>query len=419
MGIIDAIRRLAGGAARATPKAELTSMTLDELLRTMINGNGGMTASGAMVTPTRAMRVVAVYACVRVLAETLAQVPLIVYRRNGDSKERATDHWLYRLLHDSPNEFQSSFEWREMMQGHVALRGNAYSYKVRVRDQIRELLPLHPDKVQVRQNDDWSLTYSIALPDGSRAEAPAADILHIRGLSINGFMGLSPVGQAREAVGLAIETERHGAQLFGNGARPGGLLTTEQRLDADQIKQTTESWASATSGENRLKTPVLDGGLQYQAMGLSSEDAQFLDTRKFQRNEIASLFRIPPHMVGDLDRATFSNIEHQALEFVKYTMGPWFARWEQAILKQLVPMRDQAGIFAEFLVDGLLRGDVKSRTQAYSLGLRDGYLNRNEVRAMENRNPIEGGDEYRMAENVYGPADQGGIDRREQKTEQD
>lgn len=412
MGIRSMVRRWASGPEKPVPQAQLTSQTLEEMLRYMVQA-GGTTTSGATVTANTALRVVAVFAAVRVLAEGLAQVPLIVYRRDGAARERATDHWLYTLLHDAPNQWQSSFEWREMMQAHVALRGNAYSYKVVVRDEIRELLPLHPDRVRVTQAPDWSLKYSLYLPDGTQADVTADDMLHIRGLSSNGFTGLGPIALAREAVGLAIETERHGAQLFGNAGRPAGLLTTEQKLDSEQVKQLTESWHAAQAGDNRLKTAILDAGMTYQQMALSNEDAQFLETRKFQRGEIASLFRVPPHMIGDLDRATFSNIEHQALDFVKYTMGPWYGRWEQAITMQLTPPADRGTLFAEFLVDGLLRGDSKARHTAHSMGLRDGYLNVNEVRAMEGRNPIPGGDVYRSAVNVYGPAEQGLEDRRE------
>ncbi len=412
MGIRAWIHRLTGAhepPAGGRPRAELTAMGLDEMLRHISQGLGG-TASGAVVTPDSAMRVVAVFAAVRVISEALAQVPLITYRRTGEARKRATDHWLYSLLHDAPNQWQTSFEWREMMQAHVSLRGNAFSFKVRVRDETRELLPLHPDRVVVRQHDDWRLTYTISLPDGTRAEVPAADILHIRGFSQNGFTGVSPIRLAREALGLAIETERHGAQLFGNAARPGGVLTTEQKLDDKQVKQLTESWHDAMTGKNRLKTAILDAGVSYQQIALSNEDAQFLETRKFQRNEIATLFRLPPHMIGDLERATFSNIEQQALEFVVYSMGPHYKRWEQAISMQLLSRGERAEIFAEFLVDGLLRGDSKSRHQAHSLALRDGWRNVNEVRGIENLNPIEGGDIYRAAVNVYGEA---GLERRE------
>lgn len=398
MGLIGFIGRLLGTA----PKAELTSQTLEEMLRHQL-ANVGSTSSGAMVSPDRALRVIAVFAAVRVLAESLAQVPLILYRRVDDRvKERATDHWLYRLLHLAPNGWQSSFEWREMMQAHVALRGNAYSFKVRVNNEIRELLPIHPDRVTVEQDKRWQIRYTIAMPDGSQARFGPEDIFHLRGMSSNGFTGLSPIFLAREAVGLAIETERHGAQLFGNGGRPSGLISTEQSLTEDQMTLIRTSWKEAHGGDKRLGTAVLDSGMNYQQLSLSNEDAQFLDTRKFQITEIARLFRVPPHMLADLERATFSNIEHQALGFVKYTMMPWYTRWEQAITLQLLPAGEQLEYFAEFLVDGLLRGDTKARYQTYEIALRNAILNPNEVRIKENLNPYEGGDEYRWAANVFG-----------------
>lgn len=400
MGLRQTLGRLIGGKAAPAIDAQLTQQNLDELLRA-INAQFA-TASGATVTPDTAMRVMAVYAAVRVLAETVAQVPLITYRRDGRNKERATDHWAYRLLHDQPNTWQSSFEFREMMMGHLALRGNAFAFKAKVREEVHELLPLHPDRVAVTQNEKWGLVYTVKLGNGAPVTLGPSDILHLRGLSSDGFTGLSPIGLAREAVGLAIQTEKHGAQLFGNGARVAGVLSTENVLKEEQIKMIRESWKSAHGGENRLGTAVLDAGMKYQQMSLSSEDAQFIESRKFQISEIARLFRVPPHMIGDLDKATFSNIEQQSLEFVTYTIGPWTRRWEQALMMQLLPEREREDIYFEFLLEGLLRGDIKSRYEAYQIGITNGWFSPNEIRERENMNPREGGDEYRQAENIFG-----------------
>lgn len=358
---------------------------------------GGMPArSGVIVTAETAMRCLAVFACVKVLAETMAQLPLSVHRRraNGGADED-TAHSLYPILHDAPNQWQTSFEWREMAMGHTALRGNAYSYISRDHmGRVLELLPLHPDRVTVRQLPDWSVEYTIARPGGSALPAKPGEILHLAGLSSNGVTGVSPIAQAREAVGLSLAAEMHGAQLFGNGARPGGVLTHPKALSDPARENLKKTWQVQHGGENRLGTAILEEGMEWKQLGMTSEDAQFLETRKYQRAEIASLFRVPPHMIGDLERATFSNIEHQSIAFVVHTMMPWVKRWEQRLNRQLLSSADRKTHFVRFNVDGLLRGDTQTRYAAYGVAITNGWMSRNEVRALEGLNAADGLDAY-------------------------
>lgn len=374
---------------------EQKSMVSDEFSRMLAWAYGGAPgASGISVNPDTAMRCAAVYACVRVLAESVAQLPLIVYRRTGAGKERAPDHPLYSLLHDAPNEWQTSFEFRETCMAHLALRGNAYALKNVVAGRVRELLPISPDRVSVTQNADWSLSYTVSKPSGGSETLSADKVFHLRGLSANGYLGLSPIQLAREAVGLSLATEKHGATLFANGARTSGVITHPKNLSAPAQQRLKDSIEEATTGDNLHRLVVLEEDMKWTSVGMTSEDSQFLATREYQRSEIAAIFRIPPHLIGDLAHATFSNIEQQALEFVTYTMLPWLKRWEQRITMDLIAPKDRDTVFAEFNVDGLLRGDMASRYQSYMVAIQNGILNPNEVREMENRNPREGGDLY-------------------------
>lgn len=350
---------------------------------------GTSTASGVRITPDTAMRSSAVFACVRVLAESVGSLPLHIYKRTSAGKEIARDHPLYRTLHTAPNRWQTSIEWREMMEGHLALRGNAYARKVRTGRSL-SLIPLHPDVVTVEVDGD-RIRYRVKDTDGTESVYTDEEIMHIRGLSSDGVMGLSPIELARESIGISLAAEEFGARVFQNDATPPGILTHPGAFkDNDSRANFGKSWAAAQSGRNRGKTAVLENGITYKSVGMTNRDTQWLESRKFQINDIARIFRVPPHMIGDLERATFSNIEHQSLEFVMHTLRPWLVRWEQAITRDLLGEGDY---YAEFTVDGLLRGDQKSRYEAYASGISAGWLTRNEARALENRNPIDGLDE--------------------------
>lgn len=343
------------------------------------------------VSPESALRVAAVMACVRVLSETVASLPLIIYRRlpNG-GKERATDHPLYNILHDQPNSWQTSFEWREMLQSHLALRGNAYNEIVWDSRAVKQIVPLNPARMQIDVADDHSMVYLYQEKTGGRRPIPASDILHIRGLSSDGVIGLSPIALADKTIKLAMSAERYGASVFDSGGTKRLALKYPGQLSPDAKTRLAQSMDRTYAG--KASTIVLEDGLDATAIGMTNEDAQFLDVRKFQINEIARLYRVPPHMIGDLERATFSNIEHQAIEFVVHTIRPWLVRWEQAITRDIIVESERKTYFVEFLVDGLLRGDSISRTMALKNQFMNGAINLDEWRAIENRNPLPDGD---------------------------
>lgn len=376
----------------------LSSQTLSSLITA-----AGITASGASVTIETSWRVIAVHAAIRVLAESIAQLPLVVYRRSGLNRERATDHPLYWLLHNQPNEFQTSFEWRELMVVHLCTRGNHYSFINRVNGgKIAELLPLSPDVVEPKWKDKnhAEIIYEVDLGNGKKEQLGRDKIFHLKWASMNGLKGLSPIAEAREAIGLSMSAENHGAQMFGNGATPGGVLEYPGKLEPEARENIAKSWQDLHGGNNKFRTAVLEEGMAFKPTSISNKDAQYIEARKFQITEIARLFRLPPHMIGDLEKSTFSNIEAQALEFVKYTLTPWLVKIEQAVVRDLVAESERDKIFAEFLVDGLLRGEFATRMAGYQTAIMNGIMSRNEVRQLENKNPYEGGDNFLIPVNL-------------------
>lgn len=378
-------------------RAALT--TSKELEQVLIAG-GSETNAGVPVTPEKALRAAAVAAAVGIIAESVAQLPLHFYRRLDRGKERVRDNPTAALLSGRPNVFQNGFEFIETLTSHMVLWGNAYAVKITSGRRLIELLPIHPNRVDVSQDNRYRLNYSVSLQNGEYLELPSDRVLHLRDRSLDGITGISRVMLGKDSVGLALQTERHGARLFANGVRPSGILTTDVTLSKEAIDKLRAAFTAASGGEGAYGVPVLDNGIKFASMSMESDKAQFLETRKFQIAEVARMFRVPPHMLGDLDRATFANVEQMSLEFVQYTLMPWLRRWEYAINTQLLGPGD---VFAEFLVDGLLRGDFASRVEGYSKALMDGWLSVNEVRELENRSPIDGGDEYRQAESVFGP----------------
>lgn len=352
----------------------------------------GLTA-GESVGAVSSQRVGAAYACGRVLSESVASTPLVLYRREGRNRNRAVDHPLYRLLHDAPNGFQTLFEWLEQMMLWLLFKGDAVYLKSRVRGELRELLPIEPAHVEIESNERWVRTYKVQ-SGGFKGTYGPADVLHIKGLG-DGFKGRSVIENARVALGLAMALDRHGSRLFAKGARPSGILTTIEHLDNEVVAELRGHFAEQANG-----IAVLDSGLKFEPITMSSVDAQFLETRKFQVREVARMFRVPPHKIGDLDNATFSNIEHQSIEFVTDSLMPWFRRIEQAINKQVVGEYGSDGYYAEFLVDSLLRGDSKARADFLHAAILDGWMNRNEAREVNNLNPADGLDEFLEPRNM-------------------
>lgn len=366
----------------------------------------GHTTAGKNVNEMSAMQMTAVYSCVRILSEAVAGLPLQLFRYNDKGgRERALDHPLYRLLHDEPNPEMTSFVFRETLMSHLLLWGNAYAQIVRNgKGDVLGLYPLMPNKMKVDRDDKGNLYYEYSrtsedantLGKKQKVILRPSDVLHIPGLGFDGLVGYSPIAMAKNAIGLAIATEEYGAKFFANGATPGGVLEHPGIVkDPEKIR---ESWNSAFQGSaNAHKVVVLEENMKYQPIGISPEQAQFLETRKFQINEIARIFRVPPHMVGDLEKSSFSNIEQQSLEFVKYTLDPWVVRWEQAMTRVLLLDSEKPHYYIKFNLDGLLRGDYQSRMNGYAIGRQNGWMSANDIRELENLDLIpdeEGGNLY-------------------------
>lgn len=347
---------------------------------------------GLDVTPENAMQNSVVFACVRVIAETLASLPLHLYQRGKDGgKARARDNALYQLLHLQPNDFQSHFQFFEMSTAHLLLRGNSYSQILKnARGKILGLVPLNPDRMTPKFiGGEKQFLYKDL--NSKIIQFPADEILHVQGLSSDGLKGISPIEQARNAIGLGIAAEAHGTEFFENDATPGGVLTHQTPLGDDAYDRLKREWSAAHGRGARHSVAILEEGMDWKSIGVTNKDAQFLELRAFQVEEIARIFRVPLHLVGDLRRATFANIEHQSLEFVTYTLLPWLKRWEEEINRTLIPANMWGEVFCEFSVDGLLRGDLKSRYEAYALGRNWGWLNVDEIREFENMNPVKDG----------------------------
>ena len=371
----------------------------------------GGTTSGKAVNERTAMQTSAVYACVRILAESVAGLPLHVYERTANgSKSTKPSHPLYRLLHDEPNREMTSFVFRETLMSHLLLWGNAYAQIIRDgRGFPIALYPLLPDRMAVDRNESGELVYTYQ-SDKGHIKLRRENVLHIPGLGFDGLIGYSPIAMAKNAVGLALATEDYGAAFFANGANPGGVLEHPGVNKPEQADRLRESWQSQFGGANAHKVAVLEEGLKFHQMSIPPEQAQFLETRKFQINEIARIFRVPPHMVGDLEKSSFSNIEQQSLEFVKYTLDPWVVRWEQSLQQALILPSEKATIFIKFNLDGLLRGDYQSRMQGYSTGIQNGFMSVNDVRGLEDMNLLtaeEGGDLHFVNGNMVKLADVG------------
>lgn len=377
----------------------------DPALAAFLGGN--LTAAGVAVTSESAMRVAAVYSCIRVLSETLACLPLHVYRRKkGGGKERATDHWLYPLLHSAPNGWMTSFAWREMGMAHLCLRGVSYSRIVSDGGGRRQFIPYHPDRVRPILRDNGQLAYEVRQQNGGTIVLLQEEMLRIPFMTLDGVRPVTPIEAQRETLGASIAAQDYSARFWANDARPtGGYIEMEGDFkDPDARKKFRDEWQEARTGVNRHKTAFLPRGMKYHVFSMNMEDAQFIETQKMQRSQIAGIFRVPPHMIGDLERATFSNVEQQSIDFVVYTMQPWLSRWEQELSRGLLSESEQEEYFVEFLVDGLLRGDATARANYFRTAIMTGWLNRNEVREIENLNKAEGLDEYLVPLNMS-PAD--------------
>lgn len=378
----------------------------------------GNSTSGKRVNERSAMQMTAVYSCVRILSEAVASLPLHFYKydENG-SKVKATEHPLYILLHDEPNPEMTSFVFRETLMTHLLLWGNAYAQIIRNgKGEIIALYPLMPDRMKVDRDEHGRLYYEYQISSddaptnkGSSVKLTPDEVMHIPGLGFDGLVGYSPIAMAKNAIGLAIAAEEYGSKFYANGAAPSGVLEHPGTLkDPSKVR---DSWTQTFGGSaNSHKVAVLEEGMKYTPISISPNEAQFLETRKFQIDEIARIFRVPPHMVGDLEKSSFSNIEQQSLEFVKYTLDPWVSRWEQNMARSLLTAEEKQNYFIKFNVDGLLRGDYQSRMNGYATARQNGWMSANDIRELENldRIPAElGGDLYLINGNMTKLSDAG------------
>ncbi len=372
-------------------------------------GGSSNTASGITVTPDKAMRLTAVFAAVRIIAESVAGLPLIVYRRKQNGKEPAPKHPLYRLLHDSPNRWQTAFEWREMMTGHVVLRGNAYSEILsNGGNPISELVPLHPDRIDPFVAPDKSIAYEYRPEQGESRVILQDEMFHLRGFGSDLLGGVSVIEHNREAIGLGMAAEEFGARFFGNGTVLSGVLEHPQELGDKAFERLQASWVDRHGGVSRSNRPaILEEGMKWQALGVKPEEAQFLETRKFQVTEIARMFRLPPHMLADLEKATFTNIEQQSLDFIMHSLRSWLVRWEQRIQIDLFTTEGRKNFFTKHNLEGLLRGDSDARQKFYSGMFNIGAYSVNDILELEDRNPVDGGDQRFVPLNMI-PLNQAG-----------
>lgn len=389
------------------PKADITeSLPMEEWARLIGQAHGIRTTSGVHVSPESAVQNTTVLICERVLGESVASLPCILYKRRKDGgKDRAIDHPLYRVLHDQANGWNTAFEYFEGTMINLASRGNGYAYVERnTKGQTVGLVPLHPDGVTIKQAKDWSPVYTAIMPDNTKTPLSSLEMHHIRGPLPKGYLGRSIITLAREAIGLGLATERFGSALFENGAKPSGVLSHPKVLLTPAQDRLRQQFADKHAGlDNAHKPLILEEGMTWTALSINPDDAQFLETRKFQRSEIAGIFRVPAHFVNDMEKATFSNIEHQTLDFIQQSLRPWLVRIEQAINRDLLTPAERQDYFVEFLMDGMLRGDFFTRMQGYALQIQNRLATPNELRAKENANPIAGGEKLVETNNIQAP----------------
>jgi HK97 family phage portal protein len=409
-----------GAAQGAVPRAmtgDFTLITSPADLENLIR-SGNLSASGQSVNDQSAMRVAAVFACVRIIAGAVANLPMGIKRRVDDrTRADATDHSLWTVFRTRPNRWQKPAQFVRMMQAHVLLKGNAFAFITRgVRGQVTALTPLHPDRVKIRQLDDLSLEYDYTRKDGRRFTFRQDEVMHLCGLSLDGITGLSVLAYARETIGLSLAMEQHGSAVFRNGANVSGAfkLPEGKTLNAQQTESLRGQLEEFRAGGAREgKVIVLEDGLTFEQMAMNSEDAQWLQARSFSRTDIAMFFGVPPHMIGDTERSTSwgTGIEAQAQGFVTYTLEDHLTMWEQAIGTDCLDPVIDRDIYARFNRNALVRGDLSARWDAYVKGLQWGVLSPDDVLAMEDQNPRAdgGGGVFYDPPNTAGGAGDGNV----------
>lgn len=393
MGILSALRRMVSG-----PKAQsydLTNMSNADIQEFLRIGGGLSTASGVNVNDSAAMRVAAAWRCVQIISGAMGTLPLDLIRREDErTRTPARGHPLRRVLTVKPNHWQTPSEFRRLLQSHLLLRGNAFAIKAMAGGQVRALIPIHPDRVSVEQQPDLSMLYRVTRKTGQPETYTQKEILHLRGMSLDGVQGLSVLAHMRETLGLAIKSEQSAATLMKNGSFASGVLQHPGKLSDDAVRRLREFWRNQTTGDNAGGTAVLEEGLKYEPIGMTANDAQFLQNRDFQRYDIAMFFGVPPHMIGATEKTTSwgSGIEQQGIGFVTYTLTDWMRSWEEALKRDLLPESEWETLDFRYYPQGLLRGDSKARWETYTKALQWGVYSPDEVRAYEDENPRPDGE---------------------------
>lgn len=364
--------------------------------------NDGIFNGDVIVTPKSAMKMAWVYACIYVISSNVAQMPLHVMRRSGKMVETARDHPVFYLVHDEPNNWQTSYKWRELKQRHILGWGNGYTHVIRNRrGEVSELKACMPWETTLL-NTGGRYTYGVYNEEGSFAVSPD-DMIHIRALGNDQKMGLSPILQHAETIGMGMSGQKYTSSFFSGNARPAGIISVKNDLNDNSWERLKKQWqkAAAMLRSQENKTMLLPAQLDYKALTVSPVDAQLIDMLKLNRTTTAGIFNVPAHMINDLEKATFSNISEQAIQFVRYTMMPWVMNWEQELNRRLFTRAERrAGYYVRFNLAGLLRGTPKERAQFYHYAITDGWMSRNEARAFEDMNPVDGLDEMLVSVNA-------------------
>lgn len=391
---------LLAAATGRSPKAQtfdLTNMSPEQVREFLRIGGSMETQSGISINETSAMRVAAAWRCVNIISGTVGTLPLDLIRRVSDSERQpAKGHALRKVLTVKPNQWQTPSEFRRMMQAHLLLRGNAYALKVKLGRDVVALVPIHPDKVLVDQLDDMTMEYRVTLKGGRQILYTGREIFHLRGMSLDGAKGMSVLSHMRESLGLALSSEQAGARVMKNGQFATGVFTHPQKLSLEAFGRLKGSLEDGGGSDKAGGTKILEEGMDWKQVSLSAKDMQFLEQRDFQRYDIAMFFGVPPHMLGATEKQTSwgSGIEQQGIGFVTYTLNDWLKTWEEAIKRDLIDEREWETLDARFYTQGLMRGDVKTRFDAYMKGRQMKVYSANDIRVLEDLNPIEGGDVY-------------------------
>lgn len=387
---------LARAAQLLLPRAEQTidmrNATPEEMASFIRGWSGGyQSTAGVTISDTSAMRVAAAWRCIQIISSVISSLPFDLVERVGESERRpAEGHPMRDVMTVRPNDWQTPQEFKKMLQMHLLLRGNAYARKVKLGRQIVALIPIRPDRVQVEQEIDGRLLYRVTRQDGRELMMRSGDLLHIRGMTLDGITGLSPLSYMREALGLSIQGERAASKLFVNGSFTAGILKHPRKLSPEVFNRLKESWRSSDGSlEDAGSTRILEEGMEYEKLSMSASDAQFLQMRDFQRYDIAMFFGVPPHMIGATEKQTSwgSGIEQQNIGFVQYTINDWFVAWQEALKRDTLDPREQSRYDFRFYPQGLLKGDQKTQWSAFVQGLQWGVYSPDEVRAMLDMNP--------------------------------